>query len=372
MSIDAAGHAGRVEDLPHAHGGPPLRACLRAAPGDFRVEEILGYGADGSGEHVLLQVEKRDANTQWVARELARFAGVKDVAVGFAGLKDRHAVTSQAFSVQLAGHAEPDWSTFPHAQVRILSSARHRRKLKRGALAGNRFTLVLREVAGDRMHAERMLAAIAVHGVPNYYGAQRFGHGGANRERARAMFGGQRVDRATRSLLLSAARSALFNDVLAARVRGGAWNAALDGEVWCLRGSRAWFGPEPFGADLAQRLAAGDIHPSGPLWGRGELPTRDRARAIEEAVMADDAPLADGLERAGLAQDRRALRVIPAEWSWQWLAGDALELRFALPPGAYATVVVRELACTLSDAADKLESRFVQQRHGDAGVPSNG
>ncbi len=329
---------------PFAHGGPPLTGRLRVAPEDFVVEEILGYAADGEGEHVLLEVEKRGANTAWVARELARFAGVKPVAVGHAGLKDRHALTRQSFSVQLPGRAEPDWSAFPHAEVRVLSSARHRRKLKRGALQANRFVLTVRDVQGDRERAEEVLQAMATRGVPHYFGEQRFGHGGGNVERARAMFAGRRTDRGTRSLLLSAARSRIFNDVLAARVRDDCWDRPVEGDIWCLAGSRAWFGPEPPDDALRRRLADGDIHPSGPLWGRGELPTRGQARRLEQDSAAARQDLADGLERAGLEQDRRPLRLQPGGMRWQWHDAATLELAFRLPPGAYATTLVRELA----------------------------
>jgi tRNA pseudouridine13 synthase len=323
---------------------------LRATPDDFVVEEVLGYAADGDGEHVLLKVEKRDANTDWVARELACFAGVPPLAVGYAGLKDRHAVTRQAFSVQLAGRPEPDWAMFPHAEIRVLASARHRRKLKRGGLAGNRFVLVLRDVAGDRTRAEQVLAAIAARGVPDYFGEQRFGRGGGNVERARAMFAGRRVDRATRSMLLSAARSQLFNAVLAERVQRDCWDTPLDGEIWCLRGSRSWFGPEPFTAALAQRLASGDIHPSGPLWGRGATPAAHAAAALENDVAAMEPALVAGLVAAGLEQERRPLRLQPDALAWQWLDATALQVAFTMPPGAYATVVVRELATTLPAA----------------------
>src|SRR5262249_317226 len=163
------------------------------------------------GEHVLLWVEKRGANTDWVARELAKFAGVPAVAVGYAGLKDRHAVTRQTFSVQLAGRPGPDWSTFPHAEGKVLAATRHSRKLKRGALRGNRFVLTLRDVQGDRTAAEQVLQQIAARGVPNYFGEQRFGREGDNVLQARAMFGGRRVERDKRSFLLSAARAQIFN-----------------------------------------------------------------------------------------------------------------------------------------------------------------
>ena len=330
-----------IEQLAYAHGGPPLEAQLRATPEDFIVEECLGFGADGEGEHALLEVTKRGHNTDWIARELARFADVSPVGVGYAGLKDRNAVTTQAFTVQLPGKADPDWAQFPHAKVTSLG--RHRRKLKRGALTGNRFVLTLREVQGEREVAEAVLAAIAEHGVPNYYGEQRFGRKGGNVARAEAMFEGRRVDRKTRSLLLSAARSHLFNAVLDRRAGDGSWNQALAGEIWALAGSRSWFGPEAYDDTLAERLARGDIHPSGMLWGRGELPTAEAAREIEQAVADEHTVLTAGLEAAGMDQDRRPLRLMPAELAWHWPDEATLEVRFRLPPGAYATVVMREL-----------------------------
>jgi tRNA pseudouridine13 synthase len=330
--------------LPWAYGVPPLKARLRSTPEDFVVEEILGYDADGTGEHALLWVEKRGANTDWVARELAKFAGVSQVAVGYAGMKDRHAVTRQAFSVQLAGKPDPDWSTFPHAEVKVLAATRHSRKLKRGALRGNRFVLVLREVQGDPAATEQVLTQIAARGVPNYFGEQRFGREGGNVAQARAMFAGRRVERDKRSFLLSAARSQIFNDVLAARVEHAVWDTPLDGEIWSLAGSRSWFGPEPFNEALAERLARADIHPSGPLWGQGEPPTQGDAGALEREIGAANGDLTAGLASARMDQERRPLRLMPKDLKWRWLDDTALELSFELPAGAYATVVVRELA----------------------------
>lgn len=333
--------------LPFAHQGPPLQAALRQSADDFAVDELQAIDADGEGDHAWLLVRKRGANTDWLARELARYAGVAPVDVGYAGLKDRHAVTTQVFTVHLPGRADPDWAAFPHDNVEVLSHSRHRRKLKRGALQGNRFRIVLRDVVGDHAAAEARLQAIAARGVPNYFGEQRFGLGGANVERAEQLFAGRRFDRQTRSMLLSAARSQLFNAVLADRVQQATWDHGLAGEVWSLAGSRSWFGPETEADDaeaLAARCASGDIHPSGPLWGRGALPTTDAALALESAAVAPYASLRDGLERAGLEQDRRALRLRPQDLTWQWLGDAALELSFTLPPGAYATVVLRELA----------------------------
>lgn len=332
-------------ELPRAHGAPALSARFRASPEDFRVEEIDGFEASGSGEHLLLTVEKRGMNTVFAAKRIAQWAGVQEAAIGYAGLKDRHALTRQRFSVHLPKRVAPDLSALQSSDLSVLKSEWHAKKLPRGALAGNRFVLVLRDVAGDRDAISARLQAIAARGVPNYFGEQRFGRGGGNVAEALAMFAGRRVRREQRSLLLSAARSELFNRTLAVRAADGSWERGLEGEVWMLDGSRSVFGPEPWNDALAVRLAAFDIHPSGPLWGAGELRTTATARELEEAALADETALAlrTGLEKAGLKQERRALRLRPQAFRWDGLSDDVLELRFELPAGTYATVVLREL-----------------------------
>jgi tRNA pseudouridine13 synthase len=146
-------------------------------------------------------------------------------------------------------------------------------------------------------------------------------------------------------MLLSAARSALFNRALDVRIADGTWDHALDGEVWMLDGSRSVFGPEPFDDTLAQRLAAFDIHPTGPLWGAGDLRSTEAVRALELQALddAESRALREGLESAGMKQERRALRLRPQDLAWDWLDDGALRLSFGLPPGAYATTVLAEL-----------------------------
>jgi tRNA pseudouridine13 synthase len=333
------------QDLPRAHGEAVLSATIRTKPEDFLVEELPAFEPSGSGEHLLLTVEKRGMNTVFAAKRLAQWARVQEMAVSYAGLKDRHAVTRQRFSVHLPRKVAPDLAALESDDLRVLDHAWHARKLPRGALAGNRFVVVLRGVRADRDAIERRLQVIAARGVPNYFGEQRFGRKGDNVAQALAMFAGRRVRREERTLLLSAARSELFNRVLAARVRAGAWDIGLDGEVWSLDGSRSLFGPEPYTDELARRLAAFDIHPSGPLWGKGELRSRGEVAALELRVLAEEdaLPLRAGLEAAGLAQERRPLRLRPDNLVWRWAAEDALELAFSLPPGAYATAVLAEL-----------------------------
>jgi tRNA pseudouridine13 synthase len=166
------------------------------------------------------------------------------------------------------------------------------------------------------------------------------------------MFAGRRVQRDQRSMLLSAARSELFNRALAARVRDASWDQAMDGEVWILSGSRSVFGPEAFSETLESRRASFDIHPSGPLWGAGELRSTDACRELEQtALSADDAmALRTGLEEAGMKQERRALRLVPSDLAWEWIAEDALSLAFSLPPGSYATALLQELG-DIADAS---------------------
>lgn len=333
------------EALPCAFGVPVLGARIRSQPEDFRVDEIDAFQAHGEGEHLLLTVEKRGLNTAEVARRLARWAGIGEVGIGYAGLKDRHAVTTQRFSVHLPRRVAPDLETLQDESLQVRHSVWHNRKLPRGALAGNRFTLLLREVQGDPAQVDARLAQIAARGIPNWFGEQRFGRGGGNVGQALAMFGGARVKREQRSILLSAARSELFNRVLSQRVEQGSWDAALDGEVWMLSGSRSVFGPEPWSDALAQRLAAFDIHPTGPLWGEGELRASAASAQIELAALGDEVSLRlrQGLEQAGLKQERRSLRLQVADLAGTWREASVLELAFSLPPGSYATALLHEL-----------------------------
>lgn len=346
-----------AEGLPRAHGAPVLHGRYREAAADFQVTELPAFEADGAGEHLLLTLTKRGMNTAHAVRLIAEWAGVQERDVGFAGLKDRHAVTTQRFSVWLPGRPDPDLAGLEREagpeSLHVVAAARHSRKLARGALRGNRFILVLRALRGDRAAVEARLQEIAAAGVPNYFGVQRFGHGGGNLGKALAMFAGRRVGREQRAMLLSAARSQLFNQVLAARVGEGSWAAGLaDGEVWMLDGSRSVFGPQALDAELAARLQRFDVHPTGPLWGRGELRTSGTARSLELAALEDPQSLRlrAGLEQAGLEQERRSLRLRPGDLAWQWRARDVLELDFSLPPGTYATSVLAELG-PLVDAA---------------------
>lgn len=331
-----------LPDWPHAYGGPAGTGDIKTVPDDFIVEEILGFEPEGHGEHVFLYVEKIGENTEYIARLLARHAGVRQRDIGYAGLKDRHGRTQQWFSIWLPGKENPDWSGVESDSLKILETVRHARKLKRGVLAGNHFTLLIRNWQGDRDIAERQLQSIAQQGFPNYFGEQRFGHQGRNLENALVMFSGKRIKPEQRSIYLSAARSYLFNLILAERVTQQTWITALPGDVFKLNQTNSQFHAAVIDQTLSERLATGDIHPTGALWGKGDSAVTDETLVLEQGILETQRELADGLLKAGLEADRRALRVKPDNLAWQFEA-DVLRLSFGLPAGSYATALLREV-----------------------------
>ncbi len=322
---------------------------MRARPEHFRVDEVLGFEPDGEGAHVLLQLRKRGLNTQWVARQLARLAGIRTADVGFSGLKDREAVTTQWFSVNLAGVVEPDWSALANEDLEVLCVRPHRRKLRRGVHRANRFILRLVELRGAVDDLKARLQAVTERGVPNYFGEQRFGHDNGNLSKALAVFTGRlRVrDRYKLGIYLSAARAMLFNQVASTRVREASWDQALSGDVMMLAGTHSIFRVDEVDERIRSRTLEGDIDPTGPLWGKGESLAGARARSVEEAALVASEHWCRGLERFGLKQDRRPLRVRPSDMNWVLSASDELDVSFLLPAGAYATSVLREIATTV-------------------------
>ncbi|MCV2419916.1 tRNA pseudouridine(13) synthase TruD [Paucibacter sp. DJ2R-2] len=307
---------------PKAYPASGVSATLKLLNEDFIVTELPLQLPSGAGEHIWLDVEKNGANTVFVAQQLAAAAGVQEWDVGYAGLKDRYAVTRQWFSIYLPKGETPDLTQLQHPEFKVLSQSRHVKKLRPGDLQGNRFRIVLRELAGDRDAIEVNLQAIASQGVPNYFGAQRFGHDGGNVEQGRAMLAREiRVrNPKKKGIYLSAVRSFVFNEVLALRIQQGLWGQTLPGDVM----------------DEAGR-------PTGPLWGRGRVSTSDQAQALENGVAERHALLCDGMEHAGLDQDRRALVACPGDMTWEWPQSDQLVLTFSLPAGTYATSVLSEI-----------------------------
>ncbi|MDU5730149.1 MAG: tRNA pseudouridine(13) synthase TruD [Citrobacter freundii] len=291
------------EDLTYLH--------LKANPEDFVVVEDLGFEPDGEGEHILVRILKNGCNTRFVADALAKFLKIHAREVSFAGQKDKHAVTEQWLCARVPGNAMPDLSKFELEGCKVLEYARHKRKLRLGALKGNEFTLVLREVS-ERNDVEARLQAIK----------------------------------------LSAARSALFNQIVSERLKKTDFNQVVDGDALQLSGRGSWFvAAQEEQTELQRRVDEKELMITAALPGSGEWGTQRDALAFEEAAVADETALQSLLLREKVDASRRAMLLYPQQLSWNWWDDVTVELRFWLPAGSFATSVVRELINTMGDYA---------------------
>jgi len=332
----------RFNDLVYAYGKSTTNGRIKAQNSDFRVDEIMLIQMSGEGEHLWLLIEKDGANTDWVAQRLAKHAGLKSMAVSYAGMKDRHALTTQWFSLHLPGLDDPDFSTLESDEFKILSQFRHDRKLKRGALSGNRFQIRITELSGDTSLLETRLQKIKQNGVPNYYGEQRFGREMGNLSKAEKMFNRElkKIKKQQRGLYLSSARSWIFNQILSERIQQQNWLSPMLGEVYMLNGKSACFVSENNEEEL-QRMQKHEINLTACLWGEGESMATQEVLVLENSIANEFKNLADGLASARLKQERRSMRLVPENLSWK-ISSDVLEMKFDLPAGTFATMVLRE------------------------------
>ena len=289
-------------------------------------------------------MEKRGANTDWVAKQLAHRANISSRDVGYAGLKDRNAVTRQWFSLLTSTLTPDDVSAWEDAEFTVLKAVRHRKKLQRGGLSGNFLSITVREPHGSRAAWEDRVQLIAEQGVPNYFGPQRFGHGGQNITKAQALFDQpkRKIKRHQRGLYLSAARAFLFNAVLMQRVHEGTWNRALSGDQLIFDGSQSFF---PFAAEpeVLRRVASLELHPSGPLFGTEDSISNDVSKHIEDEVIQHHASLYAGLQHWGLRTERRALRLRVDALTFSYPTAEQIKINFRLNKGTFASTVLGEL-----------------------------
>lgn len=352
----------KVEQLPYVYAGdngPQARAKFKSQAADFVVRETLSFEPEGEGTHAYLYIEKTNTNTEWLARQIARFVGVEAREIGYAGLKDRNAVTSQWFSVNLEIIDLPDWNDFQLEGVKILINTLHRKKLKRGAIKHNDFEIILRDVQGATQdELKQRVKQIQLSGVPNYFAQQRFGHDYGNLSRAARWFAGVHKikKRADKSMALSAARSMIFNQMLSQRIQTVGWNELVDGDMMMLNGTHSVFTAAEIDEEIRQRFEQADIHPTSALWGRGRLTSDKQLLQLEQAVADSLHNWCDALEKQGLKQERRAARLFPENLSLTFAENpdtfldktqdkplENVTLSFALPVGTYATAVLREL-----------------------------
>lgn len=327
----------------YAYGLPAATGKIKISPADFIVDEALPFQPEGNGEHVFLHIQKTGENTEYLARLLARVAGVRQRDIGVAGMKDRHGITTQWFSVWLPGKAAPDWSAAEVENIKILQAIRHPRKLKRGVLSGNHFKIVIRDFIGDKEITLQKLDTIKNNGFPNYFGEQRFGNHGQNINTALALFNGAKMKPEQRSIYLSAARSYLFNLILSERVKCQNWNHAINGDVCMINQSNSFFKAEAIDEVLQNRIANGEINLTACLYGKGENKAIEKALEIENSVIESHSELAQGLLKFDLEMDRRALRTYPENLVGEFLSENTLQLSFFLTAGSYATALLREV-----------------------------
>lgn len=369
----------RVTDLPWAR--------FKERPDDFVVEEIPAYEPVGAGTHVYVRFTKTDRTTLDVVRAAARALGCDPRAAGFAGMKDRRAVTTQTISLEAPRGVDPHDLALRALSLSldgvVVHAARpHGNKLKPGHLAGNRFAIALRGVATERVpEVTAALERMARDGVPNAFGAQRFGAAGDNAQRALAWLRGQERpprDPRLQRLLWSSLQSAVFNEVLSERVRDGSWASALEGDLLKVRSSGGLFVCADVQTDRV-RAVTGEVSPTGPILGARMRWPEGAAAAIErrvaDAVLGEDFDL--GKTRALGEGSRRALRLWIDDLRWEVAAEPPTDNRnpvgnvtacvrvyFVLPKGAYATTVL--------GAAVAIDERSAREQTGDARDPTPG
>ena len=340
-----------LPELAYLYGKPKSKGLIRVNQSDFNVVEQLPFSPCGEGEHLFIYIRKTGANTVFVARELAKYFKVKEALVTYAGLKDRFAVTEQWFGVHVPGKQSYDLADMHIEGVEVLSYERHNKKLRTGALTGNRFQLIIRDVTDLHALTERW-QNIAAQGVPNYFGEQRFGIDGGNLVHALALFSGTKVkNKKKRGMYLSAARSCIFNDILNARIKENTFSTIQVGDVLMLAGTQSVFQLEEVDTVLTQRLIDKDVDITAAMWGAGKIMTRAEPKILEERIAAHHLAFANGLSTFGLKQERRRIRLVIAEPDIEISPNEnpandrlpSVKISFSLSAGSYATTVLREL-----------------------------
>ncbi|MGB5285220.1 MAG: tRNA pseudouridine(13) synthase TruD [Polyangiales bacterium] len=323
----------------------PIEAEFRSTPEDFEVEEIPAYPPSGAGEHVFAFIEKRGLTTKDAVRALCEGLGADPKAAGWAGLKDRHAVTRQWISI--FGVSPEALQKVELEGIQVLDAAFHPQKLRTGHLRANRFRIRLRQIDASRIEELRhLLTEIETHGLPNYYGEQRFGREGDNADRARRwVLGETRAPRAgfQRKMQMSALQSEIFNRCVAERVQSSTLGKVYPGELVKKHESGGLF-VAPDVEDTQARADAWEISPTGPIFGVKMRWPEGEAREREEALLEESGLSLDTLAKwKRVAPGTRRFVRIPVPQLDLAVSDNTAELDFTLPAGSYATILVREI-----------------------------
>jgi tRNA pseudouridine13 synthase len=336
---------------------PGIGGRIKTVPEDFEVEEVPAYEPCGSGDFLYLWIEKRDMGAEYFVRQVAKRLDIPVGAVGTAGMKDRHAVTRQMVSVP--GQVEDRLGQLEGDGIRVLKVSRHGNKLRPGHLHGNRFNILVRDPVSNSQEILRLiLDRLRAHGLPNFYGPQRFGRDGETLHQGVALLRGEKpplsaTGRAPnlrspflRKLALSAVQSGLFNHYLAERMNAGLLRKVLPGDVM----AKVPFGGMFIAEDVPreqERFDAGEIVPAGPIFGRKTFPAAGEAAAREqETLRAFNLSLRSFAGFGKLMQGTRRHNLVPLTNLTAAMEQDGIRFSFTLPAGSYATVLLREFMKT--------------------------
>lgn len=333
-----------LAELAFLYGKPTTKAKIKVKPEHFIVRENLGFEFTGTGEHLMVRIRKTGENTSFVANELAKVCAVKSKDVGWAGLKDRHAVTEQWLSIHLPKSESPDFTSFEkqYPSIQILETTRHNRKLRPGDLIGNDFEITLSEVT-DVEDVEFRIKKIIESGVPNYFGAQRFGKDGNNLLEARR-WGKDNVrtrNQNKRSLYLSTARSWLFNHIVSARLNNEAFSHLMLGDIVTKSGDTIIINEENL-VQYQGELESGSVNLTAALAGDNDLPTKESALELEQAIIDSEPHLMALIRGNRMRHDRRDIVLKPLDLKYK-AVDNRIVLSFSLSSGSFATSIVREL-----------------------------
>ncbi|ADZ90452.1 tRNA pseudouridine(13) synthase TruD [Marinomonas mediterranea] len=369
-------------DWSYAWGAPTVKGKLKVYPQDFYVEELLGFEPSGAGEFLYILIEKVGVNTDYLAKRIAQVFDISVSKISYAGVKDRHACTRQWFCLHVLGK-QLDLSTLSDVfrmpeQVRVLKEVRHSKKLKTGGHKGNRFVLRVREL--ERQDSDQFLERLELikrFGVPNYFGAQRFGIDGNNLQHGLGFVGRGRQSKRrlskTEGFWLSAIRSWFFNESLHRQVLSGQWERLYVGDIMQYSTQNQQRRVKALSNETLLALRTGKCSPIHPLlsdgWEKGT--SEIRAKVIQE-IIDQHSDLYKGFLTFECSREDRLTRIIPVDMAWELLqskrSGDDIEtpredliLQFELPKGAFATTVMRELIL-LEDCSQYERSKGREER----------
>lgn len=329
-----------LHELSFAYGQPRSSGQIKRSPEDFCVEENLGFALSGGGEHLYLLIEKKLLNTEDMAKIIARTVGLPLKAISYAGLKDKFAKTTQWFSLHLPGMVDPNLDGLTTDNYRLLKAVRHNKKLKIGALKGNNFIIKIHDFGYDEHELLTRIDNIKAHGVPNYFGPQRFGINGNNLARAKeVLLENKKIkSRHLRGIYYSAARSFLFNAIVSLRVTDNSWNRPVRGDLMMLAGSHSIFPIDVVDDEIMRRVSENDIFPASPLWGIGKELLTEQALHLQSIAIEPWREWCEALERHGLQRLYRSMVLLPEHLQFK----DNV-FTFTLPAGSFATTILREL-----------------------------